>query len=228
MELKCIAKIYTDFDEKFGIPRQSGKVPQLRGRIVFEPAYRHPDAVRELTEYDWLWLIWGFSEVPVGRVFTPTVRPPRLGGNKRVGVFATRSPFRPNPIGLSSVRIESVAPEGPEGPEIIVSGVDMLNGTPIYDIKPYLPYTDAHPGARGGFARDQLSHRLQVSCDERLLVGLSKTQKEALLAVLAEDPRPGYQQDPERVYGLAFAGRNVSFTVDKDILTVLAVSEYHK
>lgn len=222
MELKLIARIYTDFDEKFGIPRQSGKVPALTGRIVFEPAYRFPEAIRELADYDWLWLIWGFSEVPEGRSFTPTVRPPRLGGNKRVGVFATRSPFRPNPLGLSSVRIEEIRLSGPDGPEIIVSGVDMLSGTPIYDIKPYLPYTDAHPEARGGFAQEKAGYHLQVICDEELLAGFSAAQKEALLAVLAEDPRPAYQQDPERVYGMSYAGKNISFKVDGQVLTVLA------
>ena len=222
MELKLIARIYTDFDEKFGIPRQSGKVPALTGRIVFEPAYRYPEAIRELTDYDWLWLIWGFSAVPENKKFTPTVRPPRLGGNKRVGVFATRSPFRPNPLGLSSVRIEEIRLSGPDGPEIIVSGVDMLSGTPIYDIKPYLPYTDAHPEARGGFAQEKAGYHLQVICDEELLAGFSAAQKEALLAVLAEDPRPAYQQDPERVYGMSYAGKNISFKVEGQVLTVLS------
>ena len=221
MDIKCIARIYTDFDEKFGIPRQSGKVPALQGRIIFEPAYRHPEAIRELVDYDWLWLIWGFSQVPEKKTFTPTVRPPRLGGNKRIGVFATRSPFRPNPLGLSSVRIEEIRLTGPEGPEIIVSGVDMLSGTPIYDIKPYLPYTDAHPAARGGFAQEKADYHLEVVCDGQLLEGLSEVQKEALLAVLAEDPRPAYQHDPDRVYGLSYAGRNISFKVDGDVLTVL-------
>lgn len=223
MEIKCIARIYTDFDEKFGIPRQSGKVPALQGRIVFEPAYRYPEAIKELADYDWLWLIWGFSQVPEKKTFTPTVRPPRLGGNKRIGVFATRSPFRPNPLGLSSVRIEEIRLTGPEGPEIIVSGVDMLSGTPIYDIKPYLPYTDAHPQARGGFAQEKAGYHLEVVCDGQLLEGLSEVQKEALLAVLAEDPRPAYQHDPDRVYGLSYAGRNISFKVDGDVLTVVGV-----
>ena len=223
MEIKCIARIYTDFDEKFGIPRQSGKVPALQGRIIFEPAYRHPEAIRELVDYDWLWLIWGFSQVPEKKTFTPTVRPPRLGGNKRIGVFATRSPFRPNPLGLSSVRIEEIKLSGPEGPEIIVSGVDMLSGTPIYDIKPYLPYTDAHPQARGGFAQEKADYHLEVVCDGQLLEGLSEVQKEALLAVLAEDPRPAYQHDPDRVYGLSYAGRNISFKVDGRVLTVVGV-----
>ena len=221
MEIKCIARIYTDFDEKFGIPRQSGKVPALKGRIVFEPDYRYPEAIRELADYDWLWLIWGFSQVPEKRSFTPTVRPPRLGGNKRIGVFATRSPFRPNPLGLSSVRIEEIRLSGPDGPEIIVSGVDMLSGTPIYDIKPYLPYTDAHPEARGGFAQEKVDYHLEVVCDEELLHGFSEVQQEALLAVLAEDPRPAYQHDPERVYGLSYAGRNISFKVDGKVLTVV-------
>ncbi len=228
MKLTCIAKIYTDFNEKFGIPRQSGKVPELRGRIIFEPPYRNPDAVRELTEYDWVWLIWGFSLVPENRTFTPTVRPPRLGGNKRVGVFATRSPFRPNPLGLSSVRIEEVKLSGPEGPEIIVSGIDMLSGTPIYDIKPYLPYADAHPEARGGFAADHLEHRLEVVCPPEMTCDLTRAQLEGLMGVLAEDPRPAYQQDPERVYGLSYAGKNITFKVEGNVLTVTAVTVIDK
>ena len=202
-EMKIIARIRTELPEKFGVPRQSGLVPQLRGRVIFEPKYRNPDAVRE-----------GWS---------PTVRPPRLGGNRRMGVFATRSPFRPNALGLSSVRLDRVELDPALGPVLHVSGADLMDGTPIFDIKPYLPYTDSHPQATGGFT-DGLAHApLTVECSPALLEHIPADSREGLLGVLAGDPRPRYQEDPQRVYGLSFAGRNVKFTVDGDRLTVIAV-----
>ena len=202
--IQVIAHIRSDFQTKFGIPRQSGLVPELRARIVFEPEFRIPEAVRGLEGFSYIWLIWQFSQ-SVREGWSPTVRPPRLGGNERRGVFATRSPFRPNPLGLSSVRLEKVELDRELGPVLYVSGADLLDGTPIYDIKPYAPYADAHPEALGGFT-DQ-----------------PEEKRPALLGVLAEDPRPAYQADPERVYGMAFARLEVKFTVSGDTLTVLAV-----
>lgn len=219
MEIKPIAHINTDFKEKFGIPRQSGLVEALRASIVFEPEYRVPDAVRGLEEFSHIWLLWEFSRARREN-WSPTVRPPRLGGNKRVGVFATRSPFRPNALGLSAVRLEGVETDGPSGPVLHVSGADLLDGTPIYDIKPYLPYADAIPGASGGFT-DQTARRvLTVDCPPELLAKLPPEKREALLAVLAQDPRPSYQSDPDRVYGMAFAGAEIQFTVEGGTLAV--------
>lgn len=217
--MNVIARIRTDFPEKFGIPRQSGLVPSLRGRIVFEPPYRSPDALRGLEEYSHLWLIWAFSQnrdVP----WSPTVRPPRLGGNVRVGVFASRSPFRPNPIGLSCVKLEGISPDGPDGPVLLVSGADLMDGTPILDIKPYLPYADCHPEARGGFGEARKDHRLQVICPSELLAQIPGEHRDTVLSLLALDPRPSYQHDPERIYGMAYAGMDVRFTVDGETLTV--------
>ncbi|MBD5168908.1 MAG: tRNA (N6-threonylcarbamoyladenosine(37)-N6)-methyltransferase TrmO [Oscillibacter sp.] len=220
MEIKPIAHINTDFKEKFGIPRQSGLVEALRASIVFEPEYRVPDAVRGLEEFSHIWLLWEFSRAHREN-WSPTVRPPRLGGNKRVGVFATRSPFRPNALGLSAVRLEGVETDGPV---LYVSGADLLDGTPIYDIKPYLPYADAIPGASGGFT-DQMARRLlTVDCLPELLTKLPPEKREALLAVLAQDPRPSYQSDPERVYGMAFAGAEIRFTVEGGTLTVRGIN----
>lgn len=220
MEIKPIAHINTDFKEKFGIPRQSGLVEALRASIVFEPEYRVPDAVRGLEEFSHIWLLWEFSRAHREN-WSPTVRPPRLGGNKRVGVFATRSPFRPNALGLSAVRLEGVETDGPV---LYVSGADLLDGTPIYDIKPYLPYADAIPGASGGFT-DQMARRLlTVDCSPELLTKLPPEKREALLAVLAQDPRPSYQSDPERVYGMAFAGAEIRFTVEGGTLTVRGIN----
>lgn len=221
-EMKIIARIRTELPEKFGVPRQSGLVPQLRGRVIFEPEYRNPDAVRGLEDFSHIWLIWQFSRA-VREGWSPTVRPPRLGGNRRMGVFATRSPFRPNALGLSSVRLDRVELDPALGPVLHVSGADLMDGTPIFDIKPYLPYTDSHPQATGGFT-DGLAHApLTVACDPALLEHIPADSREGLLGVLAGDPRPRYQEDPQRIYGLSFAGRNVKFTVDGDRLTVIAV-----
>lgn len=221
-EMKIIARIRTELPEKFGVPRQSGLVPQLRGRMIFEPEYRNPDAVRGLEDFSHIWLIWQFSRA-VREGWSPTVRPPRLGGNRRMGVFATRSPFRPNALGLSSVRLDRVELDPALGPVLHVSGADLMDGTPIFDIKPYLPYTDSHPQATGGFT-DGLAHEpLTVECSPALLEHIPADSREGLLGVLAGDPRPRYQEDPQRVYGLSFAGRNVKFTVDGDRLTVIAV-----
>ena len=221
-EMKIIARIRTELPEKCGVPRQSGLVPQLRGRVIFEPEYRNPDAVRGLEDFSHIWLIWQFSRA-VREGWSPTVRPPRLGGNRRMGVFATRSPFRPNALGLSSVRLDRVELDPALGPVLHVSGADLMDGTPIFDIKPYLPYTDSHPQAAGGFT-DGLAHEpLTVECSPALLEHIPADSREGLLGVLAGDPRPRYQEDPQRVYGLSFAGRNVKFTVDGDRLTVIAV-----
>lgn len=223
MEIYPIAHICSDFREKFGIPRQSGLVEALRATIVFEPPYRDASAVRGLEEFSHLWLIWEFSKAR-REGWSPTVRPPRLGGNKRVGVFATRSPFRPNALGLSAVTLEAVEPDGELGPVLHVAGADLLDGTPIYDIKPYLPYADARPEARGGFTDAVERRLLTVQCPPELLERIPAEKREALLAVLAQDPRPSYQTDPERVYGMAFAGSEVRFTVSDRILTVGDIS----
>ena len=222
-EMKVIARIRSDFPEKFGIPRQSGLVPQLRAKIVFEPEFRNADALRGIEGFSHLWLIWQFSAA-VRETWSPTVRPPRLGGNERVGVFATRSPFRPNAVGLSCVKLEGVAHEEGSGDVLIVSGADLMDGTPIYDIKPYLPYADAHPEARGGFAPSP-KETLAVDCPPELLAALPEGQREALLGVLAQDPRPQYQHDPERVYGMSFGGWDVKFRVCGERLEVLSLTE---
>ncbi|MCD8382987.1 MAG: tRNA (N6-threonylcarbamoyladenosine(37)-N6)-methyltransferase TrmO [Clostridiales bacterium] len=220
--VRIIARIHTDFSTKFGVPRQSGLVESLRGEIVFEPAYRSPDALRGIEGFSHLWLIWQFSGAVRSR-WSPTVRPPRLGGNESVGVFATRSPYRPNPIGLSAVKLEAVEKRPGTGPVLIVSGADLMDGTPILDIKPYLPYADCHPEATGGFT-DQVARRtLEVSFPEALLARIPPEKREALLGVLAQDPRPAYQSDPGRRYGLTFAGWDVRFTVEGDTLTVADV-----
>ena len=221
-QLKIIARIRSDFSEKFGIPRQSGLVEELKATIVFEPEFRNPDALRGLEGFSHLWLIWQFSKA-VREDWSPTVRPPRLGGNERLGVFATRSPFRPNPIGLSCVRLDRVELHPELGPVIHVAGADLMDGTPIYDIKPYLPYADCKPDALGGFASLPKEATLEVDCPEKLLTRVPADRRAALLAVLAQDPRPSYQNDPERVYGMAFAGFNIRFTVAKDVLTVQAI-----
>ena len=222
MDITPIAHIRTDFGSKFGVPRQSGVVQELRARIVFEPAYRNPDALRGMEDFSHLWLIWHFSEVKQ-EGWSPTVRPPRLGGNTRMGVFATRSPFRPNPIGLSAVRIVGVDLHTPDGPIITVAGADLMDGTPIFDIKPYIAYADSHPDAKGGFIEGLTDRSVQVVCDEALLSPLSTDTRKSLLAVLAHDPRPTYQNDPQRVYGMEFAGFNVRFTVAEGVLTVVEI-----
>ena len=222
LTLTPIAHIRTDFGTKFGVPRQSGVVQELTARIVFEPPYRNPDALRGLADFTHLWLIWHFSEVKQ-EGWSPTVRPPRLGGNTRMGVFATRSPYRPNPIGLSSVRLVGVDLDTPEGPIVTVAGADLMDGTPIFDIKPYLAYTDSHPDAVGGFIEGLTDRGVQVVCDEGLLAPLEEEVRARLLAVLAHDPRPTYQKDPDRVYGMDFAGYNVRFTVADGVLTVVEI-----
>ena len=222
--MHTIAHIRTDLPEKFGVPRQSGLVPQLQGTIVFEPDYRNPDALRGLESFSHLWLIFRFHRAE-REGWSPTVRPPRLGGNRRMGVFATRSPFRPNTLGLSCVKLEGVSRDEKLGPVIRVSGADLVDGTPILDIKPYLPYADCPRDATGGFTDPLEAEPLEVECDEALLAGLEAQQRAGLMGVLACDPRPRYQEDPERVYGLAFAGKNVKFTVRDRVLTVLAVEE---
>ena len=224
MTVDIIARIHTDLPEKFGVPRQSGLVPQLRGTIVLEPAYRNPDALRGLEGFSHLWLIFQFHRA-VREGWSPTVRPPRLGGNRRMGVFATRSPFRPNNLGLSCVKLEGVRLDEKLGPVIDVSGADLVDGTPILDIKPYLPYADCHPEATGGFTDPLDGQTLQVNCDPALLSNLTEEQKAGLMGVLACDPRPRFQEDPDRVYGLAFAGKNVKFTVRDGVLTVVAVED---
>ena len=211
--MKIIAKIHTDFKEKFGIPRQSGIADGLVARIVFEPEYRVPEALRGIDGYSHLWLIWQFSE-SVCDTWSPTVRPPRLGGNRRMGVFATRSPYRPNPIGLSSVRLIGVEDTENEGKVLIVGGADLLDGTPIYDIKPYLAYTDSHSDAIGGFADPVRDYSLEVSVDEELLERISPDKRDSLIEILRHDPRPSYQSDPDREYGMRFSEYEIKFKVD--------------
>ncbi len=222
MELKIIARIRTDFPEKFGVPRQSGLVGGLRGCIVFEPAYRTAEAVRGMEGFSHLWLLWGFSKV-TRKGWSATVAPPRLGGKRKMGVFATRSPFRPNPIGLSSVKLERVELDAVRGPLIHVSGVDMLDGTPIYDIKPYLPYTDCHPDALAGFGGEVLGHRLDVVFPQELLSLIPESDRENILEILSQDPRTAYIHDEEREWGVAYAGYNVLFHVKANVLTVCGV-----
>lgn len=222
--MEIIARIRSDFPEKFGIPRQSGLVPQTRSRILFEEPYRNPDALRGIEGYSHLWLLWSFSEAKCER-FSPTVRPPRLGGNTRVGVFATRSPYRPNGIGLSSVSLVDVQLHTPDGPVLTVGGADLMDGTPILDIKPYLPYVDCHPEATGGFAEERAGYALHVVFPEALEAKIPPEKREAIYGVLAGDPRPSYQHDPGRVYGVAFSRYNVKFTVEGETLTVRAVEE---
>ena len=220
--MKVIARIHTDFPTKFGIPRQSGIIASLQGRIVFEPEYRNPEAVRGLEDFSYIWLLWEFSKA-VRDTWSPTVRPPRLGGNIRKGVFATRSPFRPNPIGLSSVRLEKVDIDPKLGPVLYVSGVDLMDGTPIYDIKPYITYTDSHPDAVSGFASTPAEYLLEVDFPDNLLQQVPESQRESLIEVLAHDPRPQDHDDPERVYGMAFGGMEVKFKVEGILLTVLSI-----
>ena len=223
-EINIIAHIHTDFSSKFGIPRQSGLVNALEATIIFEPEYRNPDTLRGIEEYSHLWLLWQFSEC-MDKEWAPTVRPPRLGGNKRMGVFATRSPFRPNPIGLSCVKLLGVERTEKYGYILRVAGADLLDGTPIYDIKPYLPYVDSHPEANNGFALDEKEGRLTVEFSEELLNIIPTEKQAALIAVLAQDPRPGYQDIPDRIYGIEFAGYDVRFKVQKSVLTVIEINK---
>lgn len=220
--MKVIAHIHSDFPTKFGIPRQSGLVESLKAKIVFEPEYRNSDALRGMEEYSHLWLIWEFSEAKRD-TWSPTVRPPRLGGNKRMGVFATRSPFRPNPIGLSCVKLEAIDFATENGPVIIVSGADLLDGTPIYDIKPYLPFADSRPDAIGGFADTVKGDQLQVQCSEEMMLQIPKQHRQAVIDILAQDPRPHYQQDPTRIYGMEYANMEIKFRVEDTTLVVCEV-----
>ena len=220
--LRVIARIRSDFPTKFGVPRQSGLVEALKSTVVFEPPYRNPDALRGLESFSHIWLIWQFSGA-VRESWSPTVRPPRLGGNARMGVFATRSPFRPNPIGLSAVRLEGIDLHTPDGPVLRVAGADLMDGTPIYDIKPYLAYGDCIPEAGAGYTSSLPERLLEVDLPERWLALVPQDRREALLGVLAHDPRPSYQRDPERVYGLSFAGLDVRFTVTGGVLTVCQI-----
>ncbi|MBQ7326916.1 MAG: tRNA (N6-threonylcarbamoyladenosine(37)-N6)-methyltransferase TrmO [Clostridia bacterium] len=222
--MKIIARIHNDFKEKFGIPRQSGLSGGLESRIVFEPEYRNPEALRGIEGYSHLWLIWEFSEAK-RETWSPTVRPPRLGGNKRVGVFATRSPYRPNPIGLSSVKLERIEQTRDEGTVLIVRGADLLDGTPIYDIKPYLAYSDSHPDAIGGFADPVRNYALKVDFCKELLSKVHISKQKALIEILEQDPRPSYQNDPQREYGMRFADYEIFFKVDGDRLTVVRVED---
>lgn len=222
ISLKQIGVIRTDFPEKFGIPRQSGLVDELRSTLVFEPEFRVPEALRGIEQYSHLWLIWEFSKV-VREGWSPTVRPPRLGGNTRMGVFATRSPFRPNPLGLSCVRLIRVEYDTPEGAVLHLAGADIMDGTPVYDIKPYLPYVDSRPDATNGFALAQQEGVLNVAVPENLCALIPPEKLPALKAVLAQDPRPQYISDPEREYTMSFAGYEISFTVDGTDLTVTKI-----
>ncbi|WP_312940116.1 tRNA (N6-threonylcarbamoyladenosine(37)-N6)-methyltransferase TrmO [Oscillibacter sp.] len=220
--VKFIARIHSDFQTKFGVPRQSGLVEELESRVVFLPEYRNPDALRGLEGFSHLWLIWQFSE-SMRQSWSPTVRPPRLGGNARMGVFATRSPFRPNPIGLSCVKLLGIEEHQADGCVLRVGGADLMDGTPILDVKPYVPYVDAHPEATGGFAPAAPERKLTVECPPGALELLPEESRAALLGVLAEDPRPAYQDDPGRVYGFGFAGAEVKFSVNGNRLTVLSI-----
>lgn len=221
--LHPIARMHSDFASKFGIPRQSGLVQQLRSTIVFEPEYRNPDALRGIADFSHLWLIWQFSEA-LREDWSPTVRPPRLGGNTRMGVFATRSPFRPNHLGLSCVTLLDVVHTEQYGMVLEVGGADLMDGTPILDIKPYIPYADCRSDATGGFTSGASAYLLRVRFPEELLARLPESKREAALALLSHDPRPSYQRTPGRVYGLGFAGYNIRFTVEEDLLCVLDVS----
>ena len=224
VNIQVIARMHSDFATKFGIPRQSGLVEELRSTIVFEPEFRNPDALRGIEDFSHLWIIWQFSEA-VRTGWSPTVRPPRLGGNTRMGVFATRSPFRPNNLGLSSVKLLGVEQTAEYGTVLHVGGADLMDGTPIFDIKPYIPYGDCHPEATGGFTDTAGEFLLQVEFPEELLKILPVEKREAAIGVLSHDPRPSYQRKPDRVYGLTFAGYDIRFKVSEDILTVVEVNQ---
>lgn len=220
--MEPIAVIRSDFPTKFGIPRQSGIVKELRADIIFSPQYRNADALRGLEGFTHLWIIWEFSEAKRS-TWSPTVRPPRLGGNTRMGVFATRSPFRPNPIGLSCVRVEGIDLDTPDGPVIHVSGADLMSGTPIYDIKPYIPYTDSHPDAKAGFTDAVEFSTLTVVMPQELQKKMPAGKVASLIGILEQDPRPHYQEDPDRIYGFSFAGFEVHFRVEGKTLFVTGV-----
>ena len=222
VNVQVIARMKSDFPSKFGIPRQSGLVQQLRSTIIFEPEYRNADALRGLEDFSHLWIIWQFSQA-VRQDWSPTIRPPRLGGNTRLGVFATRSPFRPNHLGLSSVEILGIEQTEQYGTVIHVAGADLMDGTPIFDIKPYIPYSDSHPHAKGGFTDTAADFLLDVDIPHSLLNKLPEQKRQAVLGILSHDPRPSYQKDPERIYGLSFAGFNIRFTVNEKQLTVVSI-----
>ena len=224
VNIQVIARMRSDFATKFGIPRQSGLVEELRSTIVFEPEFRNPDALRGIEDFSHLWIIWQFSEA-VRQGWSPTVRPPRLGGNTRMGVFATRSPFRPNNLGLSSVKLLGIEHTAEFGTVLHVGGADLMDGTPIFDIKPYIPYGDCHPDATGGFTDNAGEFLLQVDFPAHLLAVLPEEKREAAMGVLSHDPRPSYQRKPDRVYGLTFAGYDIRFKVNDDILTVVEVEK---
>lgn len=220
--MKIVARVHTDFPTKFGIPRQSGLVEELRGEIVFEPEFRRPEALLGIEEFSHLWLLWEFSKAKKEN-WSATVYPPRLGGKEKRGVFATRSPFRPNPIGLSCVRLKEVLWEDARGPVLVVTGVDLLDGTPVYDIKPYLPYTDAHPEAEGGFGEQHKEDGIEVIFPGEFLEKIPPEKRETVCRVLAQDPRAAYQKQPDSVYGMQFAGFDIRFTVQEGVLQVCDV-----
>ena len=224
VNIQVIARMHSDFATKFGIPRQSGLVEELRSTIVFEPEFRNPDALRGIEDFSHLWIIWQFSEA-VRQGWSPTVRPPRLGGNTRMGVFATRSPFRPNNLGLSSVKLLGVEHTENYGTVLHVGGADLMDGTPIFDIKPYIPYGDCHPEATGGCTDKAGEFLLKVEFPADLLCRLPEQKREAAMGVLSHDPRPSYQRKPDRIYGLTFAGFDIRFKVDGDVLTVVDVQK---
>lgn len=222
--MKIIARIYTDLPDKFGVPRQAGLVKELTGKIVFEEEYRVPEALSGIEEFSHLWILWQFSE-SIREEFSPTVRPPRLNGNRRKGVFATRSPFRPNPIGMSCVKLERVERTANEGTVLIVSGIDMMNGTPIYDIKPYITYTDSHPEAVQGFAENFVDYTLELDFPESLLNMIPPDKQEGLIGILKQDPRPSYQNDSTRIYGVRYMNFDVKFRVEDSKLIVIDIEQ---
>lgn len=224
LTMRPIARIQSDFQEKFGIPRQSNLVPELVSYVIFEPEYRNPEALRGIEAYSHLWLIWQFSE-NVDADWSPTVRPPKLGGNTRVGVFATRSPFRPNPIGLSSVKLEEIITTTNQGTILKIAGADLLDGTPIYDIKPYVPYSDSHADATGGFATEHMHDKLEVVIPSVCAAVMPPEKRIALKKVLELDPRPSYHTDEDRVYGMVFAGCEIKFQVRQQVLSVVSITE---
>lgn len=227
LTMRVIARIHTDFDSKFGIPRQGVLVEGLTSTVVFEPEYRDENALRGLEQFSHVWLIWEFSE-NAGKGWSPTVRPPRLGGNERLGVFATRSPFRPNPIGLSCARLVGVERTADSGMVLRLGGTDLMDGTPILDIKPYIPYADSFPDASAGFTQAALEHRLEVNIPTELLQKVPADKRKALMGVLEQDPRPSYQADSERIYGISFSGMDIRFKVDGKILLVIDVIYKHR
>ncbi len=224
VSIQIIARMKSDFPSKFGIPRQSGLVEQLHSTIIFEPEFRNADSLRGLEDFSHLWIIWQFSEA-VRKEWSPTIRPPRLGGNMRMGVFATRSPFRPNNLGLSSVKILGLEQTANYGTVIHVGGADLMDGTPIFDIKPYIPYSDCHQDASGGFTDNAGNYILDVKISDNLMQKLPETKRTALLGILSHDPRPSYQKDPKRIYGISFAGFNVRFQVKDSVLQVLEIEK---